>query len=475
MANRLKAAAPIAIALAAAAAAAAPALAGSGDPFFPDSGSDAYDVAHYGIRLRVDDPSAQGRDPRLRARVVIQAIASRRLPSFDLDFDRLAVSRVRVDGAAARFRHRAGKLTVVPADPPEAGSTFTVAVNYHGVPRPRIDPDGSREGWDGTPDGVIVLSEPVGAPTWLPCNDRPTDKASFDFRISLPVHGEVASTAIANGRLAGVARRDGRRIWTWREVQPMASYLATVAIGHYRIFRSHAGSVPAWTAIHRSWLDTPGSVRRRALRTKALLPRILRFEQRFFGPYPFDATGLIIAGFSRFGYALEAQTRPVFSYPPRAALVGLEVHEFAHQWFGDSVSVRTWPNIWLNEGFATYAEWLWRERHDGPSALRTFRRLKRRPASAGFWDPPPGRPGSPANLFDSSVYLRGAMTLEALRVRVGGPVFFRILRGWTAAHRYGNATTAQFIDFAEREAGLSLSSLFHRWLYQHGKPALRVS
>ena len=474
MANRLKGVATIATALAAAGLATA-SPASARDPFFPDAGSDTYDVAHYGIRLRVDDPPPRGRDPRLRARVVIRASANQRLARFDLDLDRLAVSRVEVDGAPARFRRRAGKLTVIPAHPPAAGAPFTATVSYHGVPRPRVDPDASREGWDGTPDGAIVLSEPVGAPTWLPCNDRPTDKASFDFRISLPAHGEIASTGIANGRLAGVAKRGGRRIWKWHEGQPMAPYLATVAIGRYRIFRSHVGSIPAWTAIHRSWLDIPGAVRRRALRTKALVPRILRFEQRFFGPYPFDATGLIIAGFSRFDYALETQTRPVFSYPPRAALVGLEVHEFAHQWFGDSVSVQTWPNIWLNEGFATYAEWLWRERHGGPSALRTFRRLKRRPARAGFWDPPPGRPGSPQNLFDSSVYLRGAMTLEALRIRVGGPVFFRILRGWTAEHRYGNVTTAQFIDFAEQQAGVALDGLFQRWLFQRGKPAQRVS
>ena len=474
MAIRLKAAAAVVAVLAAAAAATAAPAAGH-DPFFPDAGSDAYDVAHYGVRLRIDGPAGGGRDPQLRARAVIRATARHHLESFALDFDRLAVSRVELDGSAVRFHRSSGKLTVQPATPLPAGATFTVAVTYHGVPRARTDPDGSREGWDGTPDGVIVMSEPVGAPTWLPCNDRPTDKASFDFRISVPAHGEIGSKAIANGRLVGVSRQGGRRIWRWRESQPMATYLATLAVGRYRIFKARVGGVPAWTAIHRSWLDIPGPVRHRALRTKAVLPRILRFEQRFFGPYPFDATGLIIAGFSRFAYALETQTRPIFSYPPRAELVGLVVHEFAHQWFGDSVSVRTWPNIWLNEGFATYAEWLWRERHGGPSALRTFRRLKRRPGSADFWNPPPGRPGGPANLFDSSVYLRGAMTLEALRLRVGGPVFFHILRGWTAVHRYGNATTPEFIAFAEAESGLQLDDLFQRWLYQHGKPALRVS
>jgi aminopeptidase N len=462
--------AAVALGVALAAATASPAHGAGEDPFFPDAGSDRYDVAHYEIGLRVDGPRAGGGDPRLHARVKLEATATRRVAAIDLDLDGLRVSRVGVNGATAQFRRRADKLTALPTEPLEAGEKFTVVVRYHGAPRPRTDPDGSREGWDSTADGAIVLAEPVGAPTWLVCNDRPSDKASFQIRISLPAHGAIASTGIANGRLVGVRRRAGRRIWTWSERQPMAPYLATVAIGHYRLFRSKVGSIPAWTAIHHSWLATPGAVRRRALRTKRMLPPILRFEQRFFGPYPFDATGLIIAGFTRFGYALETQTRPIFSYPPRAALVGLEVHELAHQWFGDSVSVRTWPNIWLNEGFATYAEWLWRERHGGPSALRTFRRLKRRPAGAGFWNPPPGRPGSPRNLFDSSVYLRGAMTLEALRLRIGSRPFFRVLRRWPTVYRYGNATTAQFVAFAEQESGARLGGLFQRWLYQRGKP-----
>ena len=252
----------------------------------------------------------------------------------------------------------------------------------------------------------------------------------------------------------------------------MAPYLATVAIGHFELRRSAIGAIPTWIAIHRFWLGSPGPDRAAVRRAARELPRVLRFESGLFGPYPFDAAGLIIGNSPDFDYALETQTRPTFTYPPPAELI---VHEIAHQWFGDSVSVRTWAQIWLNEGFATYAQWLWRERHGGPSAAHTFRLLKRRPPDAELWNPPPARVGGPEHLFDPSVYIRGAMALEALRLRVGNPVFFRILRGWATENRYGNVTTPQFRRFAERLSGKQLEGLFRTWLYRRGKPVPRVS
>jgi aminopeptidase N len=443
---------------------------GLADPFFPRAGNGGYDVGSYQVRLRYDRRAHGGR--LLRARVGIDATATQALSRFNLDLRGMEVSAVEVNGSAARFRHHGGELTVVPKAPLSAGAAFTVTVRYHGRPRLRTDPDGSREGWDETPDGAMVLAEPVGASTWLACNDHPTDKAAFDLRISLPRHSSIAATAVANGRLVGVTRRAGRVLWHWREAQPMAPYLATVTIGRFELRRSAVGPIRSWVAIHRSWLRTAGPDRATVERAADALPRVMRFEAGIFGPYPFDATGLIIGASTDVAYALETQTRPTFTYPPSTALL---VHEIAHQWFGDSVSVRTWPQIWLNEGFATYAEWLWRERHGGPSALRTFRRLKRRPPDADFWDPPPARVGGPEHLFDRSVYVRGAMTLEALRLRVGGKAFFRILRRWATENRFGNVSTTQFILFAERQSGKQLDGLFRHWLYRRGKPNARVS
>jgi aminopeptidase N len=166
------------------------------------------------------------------------------------------------------------------------------------------------------------------------------------------------------------------------------------------------------------------------------------------------------------GYALETQTKPNFDRMPSETTLA---HELAHQWYGDAVALSTWPDIWLHEGFATWSEWIWSEHQGGRSAHDTFTRLYARPATdTRFWAP--AVPAEPADLFSGSVYSRGGMTLQALREKVGDPAFFAILRDWFSKHRYGNATTADFIQLAERISGQDLHNFFDVWLYQPTKP-----
>jgi aminopeptidase N len=147
------------------------------------------------------------------------------------------------------------------------------------------------------------------------------------------------------------------------------------------------------------------------------------------------------------------------------------VHELSHMWFGDSVTLTTWPDIWLHEGFATWSEWIWSEHQGNKSAAQQFKQLYSTPAQdTAFWTPPAGDPGTPLSLFDGTIYARGAMTLEALREKIGDSTFSRLLRDWATQHRDGNVTTAQFIALADRLAGTDLARFFDVWLYQPAKP-----
>ncbi len=440
----------------------APARAGR-DPFFPGSGSSAYDVAHYGVSLSyIPATRAAGRDG-IAAKASIRARSRRRLRRLGLDLAGLHVKKVEIDGATAAFRRRHRKLIVRPSSPIPSGTEFVATVSYSGHPRTITDPDRSKEGWTRTDDGgAVALGEPVGTAAWLPCNNSLTDKASFGFRLDAPARSRGRHlVAVANGRL--VSRRShGRRIrWIWAMGQPMAPYLATVAFDNFRLRHARVDGIPAWTAVGADLYRDRGALIRRGIRN---LPEIIRFERKLFGPYPFDAVGTTITDGGE--YALETQSRPTYPGPPRRNLL---VHELAHQWVGDSTGLRRWPDIWLNEGFATFTEWVYRERHGGPSARSVFAELRRRPTADPFWSPPPGRPGTPKNLFDGSVYVRGAMTLEALRIRLGDRAFFGLLRAWTTTHRYGNALTSQFIAFAERHSGRKVGPLLRRWLFRRGK------
>ena len=189
-----------------------------------------------------------------------------------------------------------------------------------------------------------------------------------------------------------------------------------------------------------------------------------------FGPYPFEVYGVLVVD-EELGFALETQTLTIIgsdiaSLRREADIVLL--HELSHQWFGNSVSLAGWNDIWLNEGFATYAEWIYSERIGGQSAAELARRAGQ---IGGELNLPPGDPGSD-ELFPTSVYLRGGMTLQALREDVGDDAFFEILRTWAEEHAGATGSTEQFIALAEQVSGHDLAALFDEWLYSNTLPSL---
>ncbi|MGW9025044.1 M1 family metallopeptidase [Streptomyces sp. NPDC055722] len=435
---------------------------GSGlrDPYFPRMGNGGYDVTHYALTLDYDP----GRR-HLTGKAVITARATRDLSAFDLDLKGLDVAGVSVEGRTARWSRAGQELTVRPAGDLDKGETFSTTVRYAGTPETITDTDGSKEGWLRTADGALALGEPTGSMAWFPGNHHPSDKATYDITITVP----KGLQAVSNGELTSETTKNDRTTYAWRTAQPMASYLATVAIGHYAVTRSTLrNGLPVYVAVD----PTQSRASRDVL---AKIPEILEWEERNFGPYPFSSTGAIVDRPEDAGYALEAQTRPVFPGPPDTETL---VHELAHQWYGDSVTPESWQDMWLNESFATYAEWLWQEDHGGDTVQQIFEALDRGdyyddPADdEAIWAFPPGRPPSAAHVSDKPVYERGAMVLHKIRQTVGDDAFYGIIQGWAATHRLGNASTADFTAYVEKKApGKDFRAIWRDWLYGDGRPS----
>jgi aminopeptidase N len=433
-----------------------------GDPYFEQAGNGGYDVRHYDLTLAYDPATG-----RLDGTAVITLATTADLDSFSLDLRRLTASSVLVDGKAATFqqlppdnRGLGGELVVRARPKLKAGTTHQVTVVYGGVPGQPRDIEGANYGFTSFPDGAFVANEPEGASTWYPVNDTPRDKATYDFRITVP----QGKTAIANGELVGTPTTvNGRTTFVWRATDPMASYLSTASIGDYVMTTQIGpGGLPIYNFVETGVTGT------RLARTQAALalqPAMVDFFDDIFGPYPFTSFGAIVDDNS-VGYALETQTRPIYSSQASESTVA---HELAHQWVGDSVTPEQWTDIWLNEGFATYAEWLWGESRGRATTQQQYDDVYGTPADDEFWATPPGDPGA-EDLFAAATYDRGAAALQALRAKVGDEDFFTLLRRWATENADGNVTTADFAALAEEVSGQPLEAFFTAWIYTPAKP-----
>jgi aminopeptidase N len=428
-----------------------PGSSGLGDPFFPNGGNGGYDVANYDLKLAYD-PATDVLD----GKAVVTAKATQNLSRFDLDLRGFEISKLTVNGVNAAYARDGQELVITPASGIRSGSTFKVAVDYRGVPEVIPDPDFSIEGWIPTDDGAFVVGEPQGSPGWYPCNDNPRDKATFDFAVTVP----AGLTAMANGVLVSSATSGGKTTWVWKETDPMATYLATSTLGVFDLTVSTmANGLPVYVAVD------PQLAKGQVL---SKLTESVDFYSSLYGPYPFNAVGAIVDSAKVVGYSLETQTKPNFPYVPNEATL---VHEISHMWFGDSVTLTQWPDMWLHEGFATWSEWIWSEYQGNKTAAQWFKQLYSTPAQdTRFWTPPAGNPGTPEFLFNGTIYYRGGMTLQALREKIGEFTFSRLIRDWATQNRYGNVTTPQFIALAEKLSGQDLAHFFDVWLYQPPKP-----
>jgi aminopeptidase N len=454
-----------AVAAAPAAAQFTPGAAGGGDPFYPSAGNGGYDVRNYDVQLNY-----QPQNEQLAGDVTIAARATQDLSSFNLDLRDLKVEGVTVNGAAASFTRKGQELTITPAAGLRRGRDFTTRVIYGGHVNYVNDPDHSKDGWIPTDDGAYVVNEPQGAPTWFPANDTPKDFALFDFAITVP----EGRTALANGRLVSTTDNGDTTTWRWKESSPMVPYLTTATNGFFELRTGTVNGLPEYNAVDPQTRPfgqknpNPDLAWRRLAATQG---PALRLFSELYGPYPYDSVGAIVDYAPNVFYSLESQTKPNYWVVPS---VGTIVHELAHMWFGDALVLERWPDMWLNEGFATWSEWIWFERNGGPTAQQQFDALYETPedsdAGQDLWFPAPNGLSGPEELFHTPVYDRGAMTLQALRQKFGDATFFQIVRSWYAENKFSNVTTQDFIALAERVTGQQLDDFFQVWLFDEGRP-----
>jgi len=437
-----------------------PGAAGIGDAYYEDLGNGGYDAAHYAIELAVDMDIGM-----VEGVVTMSAETTQDLSAFNLDFSGFQIQELLVDGQPADYSRTDHELTILLPDPLPDGTPFTTAITYSGIPQPVRAYGGVpfQLGWihEQASDSVYVLSEPNGAASWYPVNDHPQDKATYSYRITVP----KSLVAAANGLLQEIIEAEDQTTYVWEAGDPIASYLVTVVIGHYQIQTEVGpGGLPIRNYFPEEWTESE-------MDAFANTVDMIDYFSSLFGPYPFEAYGVAIVD-SRFPWALETQTLTMFSEAKAGMTVGVEstvAHELVHQWFGNSVSPYSWQDIWLNEGFATYGEWLWIEHTEGREALNILVQEEFHLAEINL---PPADP-PPDNLFNSGVYRRGALVLHALRLKLNNDqVFYDILRTWAEDHRNGTASTADFIALAEKIGKIDLGRFFETWLYERPLPEI---
>jgi hypothetical protein len=452
-----------------------------GDPLLPLLGNGGYDVQHYDLAINYD-PVANS----MTSTAGITSRATQDLSEFSLDFRGMTVTSVTVNGAAAAVARDADKLIITPATALANGSTFTTVVAYNGVPVQVLDPDNTLEGWLRAPDGAFVVNEPMGAMSWFPNNNHPLDKATYDISVTVPND----KVALGNGELvAKTDNGDGTTTWHWRESYPMATYLSTATVGNFDYAMTIGATAFGFAGnpleLHNA-IDSSYTANSKTLinTTLAREDAIVKFLSDLYGPYPFDSAGAVVDRVSGVGYVLEVQTKIHFPSGTNGVSANTMAHELTHQWFGDSVSLKSWGDIWLNEGWATWSQWNWtNKQNNGITPAQQFTNNYNSTSQPTRWNTAPANLPSAANLFSTfPVYTRGAMTLEALRQIIGDAQFIELARTWVTENRGGNVGTADFIALAERIArdrsGFDASNLakldtfFQQWLYTPAKPTM---
>lgn len=420
-------------------------------PYLSDSGDTRYSVEHY--RLDLDYTP---RTNRLEGTATLRIRVLEETKSLRVDLIGLKTTRVRVDGWIHKHVSQGRRNLLVRFDRLLApGEGVELVIEYAGRPTPTRSRWG-QIGWEELDNGALVASQPTGAPTWFPCNDRVDDRATYETRFTCDREFFVAMTGVPGP----VTAHGGKRTWTFASSVPTATYLVAVHVGEYREYPLGTGRIL-----------TPASQWSKVRTAFAPMPRIMTVFEDWFGKYPQEDLTTVVTE-EELEIPLEAQGMATFGVnhckPEEQRLLA---HELAHQWFGNSVGIRRWSDIWLNEGFACYAEWIWSEAKGGPSiaecAEQYHNLLARLPQDLVLADP------GERDMFDDRVYKRGALMLEALRRMLGDETFRIVLRRWALDNEHQLVGTEDFIALVEEIGGIPVKAeMWKSWLYDTAMPPL---
>lgn len=429
-----------------------------GDAYTPTSGDPRYDVERYALDLKYTP-----RTNRLDGIAQLDVRVRKATSALRIDLVGLRAKKVRVNGAPHRaLKQTPVALTLKFPDSLAEDARLAVEIEYAGSPGPRRSHWG-QIGWEELDDGALVAAQPTGAPTWFPCNDRIANRARYDIRFTTDADFFVAVTGVP-GTVTG---RGGTRTWAFACEVPTASYLVAAHVGHYAEYPLH---IPLLSGASVGRLVTPPSSSAQMLRAFAPMRAMVHEFERWFGSYPQeDLTVVVVA--EELEIPLESQGLVTFganhAAPEEQRLLA---HELAHQWFGNSVAIASWRDIWLNEGFCCFSEWIWSEASGGPTiaecAQEHHELLSRLPQDLTLADP------GAADMFDDRVYKRGALLLEALRRTLGDGPFQELLHAWATRNVHQQVSTADFLALASDYAAAPLDQLWQAWLTETKLPKL---
>ncbi|MFI2651062.1 M1 family metallopeptidase [Micromonospora fulviviridis] len=420
------------------------------DKIYPARGTDALDVLHYDLAL----------DWAPSTRTLTGAATLRIRPTKDatalvLDFMPYQVDEVTLDGTTVTGTVAKEKLTVTA--PVVADQPVTLVVKYHGKPKTTPMPSHRKDvedlGLTVTKEaGLWTMQEPFGAFTWYPANDQPSDEALYDIRVTVP----TGWSAIASGTPAG----QSGTTFTYRSADPVATYLTTLAVGKYQKLTAKGPRGIPLTYWYRKGADD------KLLPYLKKSPQYLAWLEKKFGPYPFPSGGVVVVDSAS---GMETQQmitmgRKIENTKARRDRWGSDLlHEYAHQWFGDSVTPTTWTDLWLNEGWAQYAQDLYTKETLHLSDASLDRYLRDADAAMRKKLGPPGKP-NPKNFAEGNVYLCPEAMLHEIHRQLGDKAFFALARAWVQEQRNTQQDRASFIAFVNKQTGRDFTKLINTWL-----------